>query len=40
MKKAEDVANQKSQEGYEIVSISFGLSVWMIESAYITIPKP
>jgi len=40
MKKAEHVANQKSQEGYEIVSISFGLSVWMIESSYITITKP
>jgi hypothetical protein len=40
MKKAEDVANQKSQEGYEIVSISFGFSVWMIATAYITITKP
>lgn len=40
MKKAEDVANQKSLEGYEIVSISFGLSVWMIVSAYISITKP
>lgn len=27
IKKAEDVANQKSQEGYEIVSISFGFRV-------------
>ncbi len=40
MKKAKNVANQKSQEGYEIVSISFGFSVQMIESAYITITKP
>ena len=37
IKKAEDIANQKSQEGYEIVSISFGFSVWLIASAYITI---
>ena len=27
MKKAKNVANQKSQEGYEIISISFGFSV-------------
>jgi hypothetical protein len=40
MKKGGDVANQKSQEGYEIVSISFGFSVWMIATAYITITKP
>lgn len=39
MKKAENVANQKSQEGYEIVSISFGISVGMIVSAYITITR-
>ena len=37
IKKAEDIANQKSQEGYEIVSISFGFSVWLIPSAYVTI---
>lgn len=37
IKKAEDIANQKSQEGYEIVNISFGFSVWWIPSAYITI---
>jgi hypothetical protein len=40
MEKAENIANQKSQEGYEIVSISFGFSVWMKASAYITITKP
>lgn len=40
IKKAENVANQKSQEGYEIVSISFGISVGMIATAYITITKP
>jgi hypothetical protein len=39
IEKAENVANQKSQEGYEIVGISFGFSVWMKVSAYITITK-
>lgn len=38
--KAENVANQKSQEGYQIVSISFGYSIWLVPSAYITITKP
>jgi hypothetical protein len=33
MEKAENIANQKSQEGYEIVSISFSVSVWMIATA-------
>lgn len=37
IKKAEDIANQKIQQGYEIVNISFGFSVWLIPSAYITI---
>ena len=37
IKKAEEIANQKSREGYEIVSISFGFSVWLIPSAYVTI---
>lgn len=40
IEKAENVANKKSQEGFEIVSISFGFSVWIIASAYITITKP
>jgi hypothetical protein len=40
MEKAKNVANQKSREGYTIVSISFGISVGMIASAYITITKP
>lgn len=40
IEKAENVANQKSREGYGIVSISFGFSVWMKVSAYITITKP
>ncbi len=39
MEKAEKMANQKSQEGYEIVSISFGYSIWLVLSAYITITK-
>ena len=37
IKRAEDIANQKTQEGYEIVNISFGFSIWLIPSAYVTI---
>ena len=39
VKKAEDLANQKSKEGYEIVGISFGFSVSFIATAYITLLK-
>lgn len=39
MRKAENVANQKGQEGYEIVNISFGFNIWLVPSAYITITK-
>ncbi|GGD63290.1 hypothetical protein GCM10011514_29150 [Emticicia aquatilis] len=39
MEKAENTANQKSQEGYQIVNISFGYSIWLAPSAYITITK-
>ncbi len=39
VKKAEQLANQKSQEGYEIVGISFGFSVSFIATAYITLAK-
>lgn len=39
MRKAENVANQKGQEGYGIVNISFGFNIWLVPSAYITITK-
>ena len=39
IKKAEDLANQKSEEGYEIVGISFGFSISFIATAYITLAK-
>jgi hypothetical protein len=38
-RKAQEMANQKSQEGYEIISISFGFSIWLIPTAYLTIAK-
>ena len=38
-RKAQEMANQKSQEGYEIISISFGFSIWLIPTAYLTIKK-
>jgi hypothetical protein len=33
----EKVLNEKTQEGYEIVSVDFGYTIWGIPVAYITI---
>jgi len=37
--KVERILNQKSREGYEIVSVSFGVNMWWMPTAYITICK-
>jgi len=37
--KVERILNQKSREGYEIVSVSFGVNMWWMPTAFITICK-
>jgi len=37
--KAEQLIQEKVNEGYEIASVSFGFDVWWISTAYITICK-
>ncbi len=38
-KKVELLINQKSKEGYEIVTVSFGMNLWYAPTAFITIAK-
>lgn len=37
--KTEALVNEKSNEGYEIISVAFGVNVWWMPTAYITICK-
>lgn len=37
--RVELVLNEKTQEGYEIVSVAFGLNVFWVPTAYITLKK-
>jgi len=38
-KKVNLLINQKSKEGYEIVTVSFGMNLWYTPTAFITIAK-
>lgn len=38
-KKVERLINEKSKEGYEIVTVAFGVNLWWMPTAYITICK-
>ena len=38
-REAESLINEKSKDGYEIVTVSFGFNVWLVPTAYITICK-
>ena len=38
-KKVSLLINQKSKEGYEIVTVSFGMNLWYAPTAFITIAK-
>lgn len=31
--------NEKTMEGWEIVSVSFGVNIWWVATAYITLCK-
>jgi hypothetical protein len=35
----EKILNEKTQDGYEVVSVAFGLNIWWIPTAYITLRK-
>ncbi len=35
----ENILNQKVSEGYEIVSVAFGINMWMTPTAFVTIRK-
>ena len=38
-KKVETLLNNKSNDGYEIVTVAFGVNLWWMPTAYITICK-
>ena len=35
----ETVLNEKTQEGFEVVSVAFGFNTWWVPTAYITLSK-
>lgn len=39
MRDTENLVNEKAQQGYEIVSVSFGINLWWMPTAFITICK-
>lgn len=38
-KDVEEELNRKSAEGYEIVSVAFGVNLWWMPTAFITLRK-
>jgi phosphoserine phosphatase len=38
-RKVERLLNQLANEGYEVVSVSFGFNIWFAPKAYITVKK-
>ena len=37
--KVERILNEKTREGYEIVSVAFGVNMWWLPTAFITLRK-
>jgi len=37
--RVEKILNEKANEGYEVVTVAFGLNIWWIATAYITLRK-
>lgn len=35
----ENILNEKTQQGYEIVSVAFGVNLWYMPTAFITLCK-
>lgn len=38
-KKVENILNEKTNEGYEVVTVAFGLNMWWMPTAFITLRK-
>jgi translation elongation factor EF-1beta len=38
-KKVEEILNEKTKEGYEVVTVAFGLNLWWMPAAFITLRK-
>ena len=38
-KKVELILNEKSKDGYEIITVSFGINMFWLPTAYITVCK-
>ena len=38
-KNVESLINKKSDDGYEIITVAFGVNLWWMPTAYITICK-
>jgi hypothetical protein len=39
-REVEQLLNEKTRDGYEIVTVAFGVNMWWLPTAYITISKP
>ena len=37
--KVERILNKKTRDGYEIVSVAFGVNIWWLPTAFITLRK-
>ena len=37
--KVEKILNEKTKDGYEVVSVAFGINIWWIPTAFITLSK-
>jgi translation elongation factor EF-1beta len=37
--KVEKILNEKTKEGYKIVTVAFGLNIWWMPTAFITVCK-
>ena len=38
-RKVEIILNEKTRDGYEIVSVAFGVNMWWLPTAFITLRK-
>ena len=37
--KVEEILNEKTKEGYEVVTVAFGLNMWWMPTAFSTLRK-
>lgn len=38
-KKVEEILNEKAKDGYEIITVAFGVNMWWLPTAFITVCK-